>query len=111
MIERLSSKECCMSPIRLPEGHVRELRERLARATTQKEKAYCEFKLDMFKIIAAPTDIGEEKAHSLIEQMLDERHFELLLDKTGIVETPAPEFETLAVLAKGRLSKELLDRV
>ena len=100
-----------MSPIRLPEGEVRELREKLARATSQKEKATLEFKLDKWKIITAPTDIGEEKAHALIRQSLDEKHFELLLDKTGIVETPAPEFETLAVLAKGRLSKELLDRV
>jgi hypothetical protein len=100
-----------MSPIRLPEGHERELRGNLARATSQKERANLEFKLDMWKVITAPTDIGEEKAHALIRQSLDEKHFELLLDKTGVVETPAPEFETLAVLAKGRLSKELLDRV
>ncbi len=40
---------------------------------------------------------------------MDEKHFELLLDKTGSVETPA--FETLAILLKHRLSKELLDRV
>ena len=37
------------------------------------------------------------------QQMLDQRHFELLLDETGLVETP--DFEPLCVLLKNRLSR------
>ena len=64
----------------------------------------------MCKIITAPTDIGEAQALALKGQLLDQRHYELLLDKTGIVETP--DFEgVVCILLKNRLSKELLDKV
>jgi hypothetical protein len=44
----------------------------------------CEARLDMHKIVTASTDIGEEQSFALRGQMLNQKHFELLLDKTGI---------------------------
>lgn len=54
-------------------------------------------------------DIGKEKALSLKMQMLDERHYTLLLDKTGIVMTP--DRQVLCILYKNRLAPELLEAV
>jgi hypothetical protein len=63
----------------------------------------------MYKVYTAPTDIGEEQSLALRGQMLSPKHFELLLDKTGIVERP--DFEPLCILLKGHLPQDLLDRV
>jgi hypothetical protein len=38
----------------------------------------------MYKIVTASTDIGEEQSRALRGQMLNQKHFELLLDKTGM---------------------------
>jgi len=55
-----------------------------------------------------PTDIGQKEALKLVGQLLDERHYTLLLDQTGIVGTSeAP----ICVLLKNRIPKELLDKV
>src|SRR5208282_6244882 len=58
---------------------------------------------------AAPTDIGEEAALKLRKQLLDDSHYDLLLNETGIVETP--DFEPLAILIKKCLPRDLLDDV
>jgi hypothetical protein len=87
----------------------KELRARLQGPLTQRERVHCEAKLDMHKVITAPTDIGEEQSLALRGQMLSQKHFELLLDKTGIVERP--DFEPLCILLKGHLPQDLLDRV
>jgi hypothetical protein len=57
----------------------------------------------------APTDIGEEAALGLRKQLLDDSHYDLLLNETGIVETP--DFEPLAILIKKCLPQDLLDEV
>ena len=44
----------------------------------------------------APTDIGEQAALKLCEQLLDSRHYDLLVNETGLVTTP--DLEPLAVL-------------
>ena len=62
-----------------------------------------------FRILPAPTDLGEEKALALKQELLDERHYTLLLDRNGMVLTPAEE--VLCVLLKHRLSPELLETV
>lgn len=56
-----------------------------------------------------PTDIGQKEALKLVGQLLDERHYTLLLDKTGTVGTP--EGGPICVLLKNRIPKELLDKV
>lgn len=61
------------------------------------------------KWFLAPTDLGEQAALKLCEQLLDDRHYDLLVDEAGIVETP--DFEPLAVLFKKRLPQDLLDAV
>jgi hypothetical protein len=62
-----------------------------------------------FRIFQAPTDIGEKKALALKKRLLDEKHYTLLLDRTGMVMTPAGNI--LCVLLKHRLSPELLETV
>jgi len=61
------------------------------------------------KILTAPIDIGKEKALALRGQMLDERHYTLMLDETGVVMTP--DGQVLCVLLKNRLQPELLEAV
>src|SRR6266404_8710479 len=62
-----------------------------------------------FKILTAPTDIGKEKALALKGKMLDERHYTLRLDETGMVKTP--DGQILCILLKNRLQPELLETV
>lgn len=59
--------------------------------------------------LMAPTDIGEEAALKLRKQLLDDSHYDLLLNETGLVETP--NFEPLAILIKKCLPQVLLDEV
>jgi hypothetical protein len=48
----------------------------------------------------------------LREQLLDDSHYDLLLNETGMVETPAHDDEwPLCILLKNVLPKELLDAV
>ncbi|MBZ5502597.1 MAG: hypothetical protein LAN59_10220, partial [Acidobacteriia bacterium] len=61
------------------------------------------------KKLLPPADIGQEEAIKLVGQLLDERHFTLLLDETGTVGTP--EGGPICTLLKNRIPKELLDRV
>jgi hypothetical protein len=61
------------------------------------------------KVLTAPIDIGKEKALSLKGQMLDERHYTLRLDETGMVMTP--DGQVLCILLKNRLQLELLEAV
>src|SRR5208337_1292791 len=61
------------------------------------------------KCFLAPTDIGAAEALSMQKQLLDQRHFDLLLDETGLVETP--NFEPICILLKKRLPQDLLDAV
>ena len=62
------------------------------------------------------TDIGEREALKLCGQMLDDRHYDMLLDETGIVETPTVEGPDhtpvpLCILLKNVLPPDLLDAV
>jgi len=66
--------------------------------------------LGVSKWLPAPTDIGEEAALKLCEQLLDDRHYDLLLDETGLVVTPNFE-QPLCILLKKRLPQDLLDAV
>lgn len=61
------------------------------------------------EVFTAPTDIGENEALNLCKQLLDDSHYDLLLDETGLVEKP--NFETLCVLLRNRIPQELLDAV
>jgi hypothetical protein len=66
--------------------------------------------LGVSKWLPAPTDIGEEAALKLCEHLLDDRHYDLLLDETGLVVTPNFE-QPLCILLKKRLPQDLLDAV
>jgi hypothetical protein len=66
--------------------------------------------LGVSKWLPAPTDIGEEAALELCGQLRDDRHYDLLLDETGLVVTPNFE-HPLCVLLKKRLPQDLLDAV
>jgi hypothetical protein len=69
-------------------------------------------KLGLSKILVAPTDIGEQEALKLCGQMLDYRHYDLLLNETGTVQTPEWEGElTLAILLKNVIPRDLLNAV
>jgi hypothetical protein len=59
--------------------------------------------------LRALEDIGKEKALLLKGQMLDERHYTQLLDKTGYVVTP--DGQELCILYKNRIPPELLEAV
>src|ERR1700681_2252839 len=65
--------------------------------------------------LVTPTDIGEQEALKLLGQPLDDRHFTLLLDETGLVEMQDPDsgfvHGPLCVLLKNRLPKSFLDKV
>jgi hypothetical protein len=68
------------------------------------------------RVFLAPTDIGEKEALKLCEQLLDDSHYDLLLNETGLVETPPsrhspPEnhYEPLCILLKNRIPRSLLD--
>lgn len=61
------------------------------------------------KELTAPTDIGEQEAIKLCGTMLDKRHYDLLLNETGMVETP--DLKPLCILLKNRLPQGLLDAV
>jgi hypothetical protein len=69
-------------------------------------------RLGISRVFEAPTDIGKEAALKLQEQLLDDSHYDLLLNETGMVETPAHDDEwPLCILLKNVLPKELLDAV
>lgn len=75
-------------------------------------------RLGINKQFLAPTDIGEKEALKLCGQLLDDKHYDLLLDETGMVEKPpsdcsSPEehFEPLCILLKNALPQGLLDEV
>src|SRR6266852_2966169 len=75
-------------------------------------------RLGISKQFLAPTDIGEKEALKLCGQLLDDKHYDLLLDETGMVEKPpsdcsSPEehFELLCILLKNALPQSLLDEV
>lgn len=65
--------------------------------------------LEASKVLTAPIDIGKEKALAHMGQMLDERHYTLMLDETGTVMTP--DGQVLCILLKNRLQPELLEAV
>ena len=50
-------------------------------------------RLGISKVFTAPTDIGEKDALRLCGQPLDDRHYDLLLNETGMPETPAYDDE------------------
>jgi len=56
----------------------------------------------------APTDLGEEEAHKLIGQLMENEHFEQLLDETGTFYKP--NGEVLAILLRNCLPKDLCER-
>lgn len=60
-------------------------------------------------ICKAPMDIGEEKTQQLIGELLDQEHFEQLLDETGILYKP--NGDVLAVLLRSCLRPELCEKV
>src|SRR6266481_5546736 len=62
-----------------------------------------------FRITQTQIDIGEKDALKLCGTMLEEKHYDLLLEKTGMVVTPTGE--VLCVLLKHRLSPELVEDV
>jgi hypothetical protein len=59
--------------------------------------------------LLAPADIGQEEALKLVGQMLDERHYTMLVDETATVGTP--EGGPICTLLRNRIPKGLLDRV
>jgi len=61
------------------------------------------------KELDAPTDIGEQAAQKLCGQLLDNSHYDLLLDETGMVLTPS--LRPLCSLLKNRIPQDLLDAV
>src|ERR1019366_6918306 len=61
------------------------------------------------KKLLPPADIGQDAARKLVGQLLDQKHFELLLDETGTVGTP--EGGPICTLLKNRIPQELLNRV
>ena len=61
------------------------------------------------KKLLPPADIGQDAAEKLIGQMLDQRHFELLLDETGTIGTP--EGGPICTLLKNRIPPDLLNQV
>jgi hypothetical protein len=81
------------------------------RRLTQEERTRSELAtgLGTFQILTAPTDIGAEKALSLKGELLDERRFTLLLDRTGMV--LKPDGEVLCIRLRDRLSREMLDKI
>jgi hypothetical protein len=69
-------------------------------------------RLGISKVFTAPKDIGEKEALKLCGTMLDNRHYDLLLNETGMVETPTYDDEwPLCVLLKNVIPQELLDAV
>jgi hypothetical protein len=89
-----------------------------SRQLSQAERAYSELQKvhhwdgtveDRFKILKAPTDIGEDAAQSLVQKFLDETHHTLLLNETGMVTTP--DGQVLCILLKHRLSHDFLEAV
>jgi hypothetical protein len=69
-------------------------------------------RLGISRVFTAPTDIGEQEALKLCGQPLDDRHYDFLLDETGMVETPAYDDEwPLCILLKNVLPQSLLDAV
>ncbi|MBZ5658843.1 MAG: hypothetical protein LAO08_00405 [Acidobacteriia bacterium] len=88
------------------------------RQLTQEERAYNELQKahypdgrveSFFRILKAPADIGKEEAALLKKSFLDERHYTLLLDETGMVLTP--DGRVLCILLKHRLPPDLLEAV
>ena len=65
--------------------------------------------LGISKVFTAPTDMGKDEALKLREQLLDDSHYDLLLNETGLVETPA--YEPLCILLKNVIPQSLLDEV
>jgi hypothetical protein len=59
--------------------------------------------------LTAPTDIGEQAAQKLCGQLLDDSHYDLLLNETGMVLTPS--LKPLCSLLKNRVPQDLLDAV
>jgi hypothetical protein len=69
-------------------------------------------KLGISKVFMAPTDIGAEAALKFQQWLLDDSHYDLLLNETGMVETPAHDDEwPLCILLKSVLPQSLLDDV
>ena len=72
-------------------------------------------KVGISKVFTAPTDIGEKEALKLCAppaQLLDDSHYDFLLDETGMVETPAYDDEwPLCILLKNVVPQSLLDAV
>src|SRR6266849_4199274 len=69
-------------------------------------------RLGISKVFTAPTDIGKEAALKLQKQLLDDSHYDFLLNETGMVETPAFDDEwPLCILLKNALPQNLLDAV
>jgi 2-oxoglutarate-Fe(II)-dependent dioxygenase family protein len=64
---------------------------------------------ETFTILTAPIDIGKAKDLALRGQMLDERHYTLMLDETGIAMTP--DGQVLCILLKNQFQPELLEAV
>jgi hypothetical protein len=73
-------------------------------------------KLGITKRFWVDTDIGEQEALKLCGTTLDESHYDLLLNETGIIDTPALEGPDLTpvplcILLKNVLPQSLLDEV
>jgi hypothetical protein len=73
------------------------------------ERPNREESLGISKKLLPPADIGQDAARKLIGQMLDQRHWELLLDETGTVGTP--EGGPICTLLKNRIPPDLLNQV
>ena len=65
--------------------------------------------LGALKTFVAPCDLGVEKTLSFKGRLLDKRHYKLILNRTGRVMTP--DGETLCILIKNYLSRDLLDAI
>jgi 2-oxoglutarate-Fe(II)-dependent dioxygenase family protein len=73
-------------------------------------------RLGISKRLWTETDIGEKEALKLCGQLLDDRHYDLLLDETGMIETATvepPDYDVvpLCILLKNVLPQSLLDNI
>jgi hypothetical protein len=83
------------------------LTEEEKRAAYHRLSPQLKARLGTSKVFTAPTDIGEKEALKLCEQLLEDSHYDLLLNETGLVETPA--YEPLCILLKNVIPQSLLD--
>lgn len=100
------------------EQQVGSLTEEEKRAAMYRVSPVEKARLGISKRLWTETEIGEKKALTLCGRLLDDSHYELLLDETGMIETAGvggpPNYDPdppLCILLKNVLPQSLLDAV